>query len=474
MSMSKIRNRYFGDRDFYKYTLSIAVPMIIQNGITNFVSLLDNIMVGRIGTEQMSGVAISNQLMFVFCLCVFGAVSGAGIFAAQFHGSGDYRGVRSCFRFKIMICTLIAIASGILFFACGDTLISLFLTEDATGDIAATLGYGFDYLKIMIIGLLPFTLTQAYSSTLREVGETKLPMYAGVAAVFVNLVFNYILIFGKFGAPALGADGAAIATVISRFVELGIVVIGTHRNDDTYRFIHHAYRSMHIPSSLVRGIMIKGMPLMVNELLWSAGVSVIVQCYSTRGLSVVAGYNIASTAINLFNVLFMAFGNSVAIIVGQELGAGKKEKAMDSARKLIVFSVIVALIVSLCIAVTSPFIPMLYNTEDNVRSIATSLLIAAAICTPLHAFAHASYFTIRSGGKTFITFLFDSVYTWGLSVPFAYILSRFTDLPIFPLYLFCQLIDIIKCVIGYILVEKGIWVNNIVEDKKHEPEAGEV
>ncbi len=458
--------KYIGTKEFYKYTLSISVPIMIQNGITNFVSMLDNIMVGRIGTEQMSGVAIANQLMFIFNLCIFGAVSGAGIFSAQFHGSNDYRGVRGCFRFKLIICAIISLVCCGVFYAFGPELISLYLTNDSTGDIAATLRYGYNYLLIMLIGLLPFSLTQTYSSTLRETGETKLPMYAGIAAVMVNLVLNYLLIFGKLGLPELGAVGAAIATVISRFTELSIVAFGTHSNKEKYKFIHHAYKSLHIPRELVKEINIKGMPLMINELLWSAGMSFVVQCYSTRGLSVVAGYNIASTFINLFSVLFYALGNAVSIIVGQQLGAGETEKAKDSASKLIAFSVVVSICVGILQAICSPFIPLLYNTNDTVRGVATQILIASAISMPLNGFCHPAYFTLRSGGKTYITLLFDCVYTWVINVPIAVILSRFTGMPIFPLYLCCQYIYIIKCILGYILVKKGIWVNNIVDDKK--------
>ncbi len=459
-------SKLIGSREFYKNTLRIAVPIMIQNGITNFVNLLDNIMVGRIGTEQMSGVAIANQLIFVFNLCIFGAVSGAGIFAAQFHGSDDYRGVRSCFRYKLIIGTVITLLCIGLFTVSGDSLISLFLTEDASGDIAATLGFGRQYLMILLVGLLPFTLTQVYSSTLRETGESRLPMIGGVIAVLVNLVLNYILIFGKLGLPALGAAGAAIATVVSRYAELAIVAIATHKNQTIYKFIHHAYKSLHIPGKLVGAITLKGMPLMVNELLWSAGVSVVVQCYSTRGLAVVGGYNIASTAINLFSVVFMAFGTSVSIIVGNLLGANKQKEAKDSAVKLIAFSVMIAIVIGGMLAICAPYIPLLYNTSDTVRGVATQILLAASMCVPLHALAHATYFTLRSGGKTLLTFIFDSVYTWGVNVVVAYVLSRFTDMPIFPLYLCCQLVDIAKCILGLILVKKGIWINNIVDDKK--------
>lgn len=189
--------------------LAIAVPIMIQNGITNFVSLLDNIMIGQIGTEQMSGVAIVNQLLFVYNLCLFGGVSGAGIFTAQYFGQNNQDGIRQTIRFKIWLVSAITLITVILLLFAKDPLISLYLQGDGTAKSAAdTLRYGKEYLQIMLPGLIPFMLVQIYASTLRECGQTVLPMKAGVIAVLVNLLFNYILIYGKFGAPALGVRGS--------------------------------------------------------------------------------------------------------------------------------------------------------------------------------------------------------------------------------------------------------------------------
>ena len=219
-------HRYIGDRAFYRRVLGVAVPIIIQNGITNFVSLLDNIMVGQVGTIPMSGVSIVNVLLTVFNLCIFGATSGAGIFTAQFRGSGNNEGIRHTFRFKILICLLLTAAGLGIFLLGGDALIGLYLTGQGDASTASdALGYGMSYLMVMLWGFLPFALTNAYSSTLRETGETMVPMIGGVAAVLVNLGLNYVLIFGHFGAPRMGVEGAAVATVISRYVEFAIVVI---------------------------------------------------------------------------------------------------------------------------------------------------------------------------------------------------------------------------------------------------------
>ena len=240
-----MKNRYIGDRAFYRRVFGVAVPIIIQNGITNFVSLLDNIMVGQVGTVPMSGVSIVNQLMFVFNLCVFGASSGAGIFTAQFHGSNDDEGVRYTFRFKFLICIAITVLGCGIFLGGGSGLIGLYLTGEGDASTAAgALSYGLDYLHVMLWGLLPFALTNAYSSTLRETGETVVPMVGGISAVLVNLVLNYVLIFGHFGAPEMGVEGAALATVISRYVELAIVGGWVHTHAQQKPFIKGAFRSV--------------------------------------------------------------------------------------------------------------------------------------------------------------------------------------------------------------------------------------
>ena len=458
-----LRDILFADRAFYRMVLAILIPIIIQNAITNFVNLLDNVMVGQVGTEQMSGVAIANQLLFVFNLCVFGGLSGAGIFSAQFYGAGNQEGVRQCFRFKLYL-SLGLIVAGVLVFAFGgEALVSRYLHDEAaSGRAEATLAYGMGYLRVMVWGLVPFALTQIYASTLRETGETRLPMFAGIAAVLVNLLFNYLLIFGHLGLPRLGVVGAAIATVISRFVELAIVLVGSHRDPARFPFISGLYSSLRVPASLVKSIVIKGMPLLVNEALWSMGMATLVQCYSVRGLDVVAAMNISSTVSNLFAVTIFSTGNATAIIVGQTLGANDLEGAKRQAWHLIVFSILLSMCTGLIMLPVAPFIPQVYQTSDAVRELATRFLRIYALCMPLFAYANCCYFILRSGGKTLITFLFDCVFTWVVCVPLAWSLVHLTGLGVAVIYLCVQLSDFIKCGLGHVFLTKGVWLNNIV------------
>ncbi len=455
--------KIFGDRVFFRRMAGVAVPIVIQNTITNFVSLLDNIMVGQVGTLQMSGVAVVNQLISIFYLCIFGAMAGAGIFTAQFHGAQDHEGIRRTFRFKLMAGLLLSAGGAALFYFAGSPLIGLYLQSDSSSaDAAQTLFHGLSYLHIMLIGLIPFAISNAYSSTLRETGQTTIPMVASVCAVLTNLVLNYILIFGHFGVPALGVQGAAIATVLSRFVELAVVVIWTHCNPVKNPFAPGTYRTVYIPGPLLKSIFVKGMPLLLNECLFATGTALVNQCYSVRGLDVVAATNISNTIYNLASVAYLSMGAVIGIIMGQMMGSGNtKADIRLTQRRLTALSVCsCALFSLLLLAICVPF-PKIYNTTDDVRSLATRLIAVSAAVMPLHAYIHAVYFAMRSGGKTIITFFFDCGSIWLGSLPLAFCLSRFTSIPIVPLFVLCSCVEALKCIIGYFIIRSDSWIRNL-------------
>ncbi|MBR4658871.1 MAG: MATE family efflux transporter [Clostridia bacterium] len=457
-------SKYFGNKAFYRRVFTVMIPILIQQVITNGVSLLDNIMVGRLGTEPMSGVAIVNQLMFVFNLCIFGGISGAGIFTTQFYGKRDDVGVRNSIRVKLYIAVASVVLFTLAFIFFGDDFIRLFLHQGQEDlDLEATLTYGREYLALMLIPMLPFAISQVYAGTLRETGQTTVPMLSGIIAIIVNLALNYVLIFGKLGAPAMGVRGAAIATIVAKVVECAVLIIWAHGNIKSFTYLKGLYSSPKVPGALLKNIAIKGLPLLLNEVLWASGMTMLNQCYSKRGLEVVSAVNISSTVSNLFFCSFFAMGATISIIVGQHLGAGREEEAVEEDRRLIVFSLLLCTAVGIIMAAVARFIPMLYNTTEGVRDLACTLLLVSAAMMPVDSFTNSSYFTLRSGGKTLITFLFDSVFVWAVCVPTAFVLSRFTDIPIVPMFIIVRGLDIIKCVIGYIMIKRRKWVNNLTE-----------
>ena len=463
--MQKIRTpfwrRLIGSRQFYKAVLAITLPIMLQNGITNFVGLLDNIMVGRVGTNQMTGVAISNQLFLVINLCFYGATAGAGIFTAQYYGAGEMEALRHTVRYKVIVTAIIAALGISICLLFGQPLIKLFLGGQASEcDPAVVLDHAWKYMKIMLIGYVPFGIATIYAGTLRETGKTVFPMVASIVAVFVNLVFNYLLIFGKFGFPQLGVEGAAVATVISRFVEAAIVVIGTHANKKN-TFVVGLYKSLKVPVALAKDITKKGMPLLLNECMWSLGVTIISQCYSVRGVDVVAGMNIANTVHNFFFMIAMSLGNAIAIMVGHQLGAGRFDEAKDTVLKLTAFSVLSCIFGGIIMALLATPFANIYNTSDSIKELAVKIMWIYSACLPIIGFVNSTYFTLRSGGKTGITFAFDCGYTWLILVPIAFCVTRFTSANIILIFGLCQASEVVKAVAGCVLLKMGVWINKL-------------
>ncbi len=459
--------KYIGTKAFYLSVVALIIPMVIQQGITTFVNLLDNVMVGRLGTAPMSGVAIVNQVVFIFNLTIFGGMSGASIFGAQYYGKGDTEGVRSTLRFRLVFALVAGVLGILAMVLFGRQFFMLYLHGDeaAQGDMDATLRYAESYMAIMLWGLLPFAVSNCFASVMKDTGETFIPMVASVLSIGVNLVLNYLLIFGSFGFPKMGVAGAALATVIARYIEVAYLAIQAYRHKGKFPFMEGALKSLRVPLPLVKRIGATGTPLMLNEMLWSVGISLITACYATRGLEAVAATNISATVHQLFSLLLMSMGNAVAIMVGQQLGANDMEGAKATVRKLLFFGTAANLAMGVLLALSSPFIPMIYNTEDTVRELASQLLMICGVFLPLGAIVNCSYFAIRSGGRTFITFLFDCMYTWVVCLPIAFLLSRFTALSLPWMFFLVQCADSgLKAVIALLMLKSGIWAKNVVAE----------
>ena len=359
-----------------------------------------------------------------------------------------------------MICL---IGGLVVFLSCGSGLISLYLHGSDSGiDAVLTKSYGLEYMQVMLLGLLPFVVTQIYAGSLRETGQSVQPMVAGICSVFVDILLNYLLIYGKFGCPRLGVKGAAIATVAARIVEMSVIVIWSHVRKDRHTFLRKIYSTMRIPKDMVCMVVKKGLPIFLNEFLWAGGIAVLTQCYSTRGLTVVAGLNISNVLCNLLNVVFIALGGAVGILIGQLLGASLYEQAKKDSIRLIWFTGAVCMILTVILVGISGVFPKVYDTSIQVQQLGQYFIVITALFFPLQGFLNSLYFTLRSGGKTVVTFLFDSVFTWVIPIPVAFLLCRFSTLPILAVYAIVQSMDFIKVVIGYYLIKKGVWITNLV------------
>jgi len=452
------------EREIYRRAMKLAIPMMIQNGVTNAVGLVDSIMVGSLGSDSITAVSIASQLFFVFNLSIFGALSGPGIYGAQYFGQKNKEGFQSIVRLKTVICFMAVIIAFLVLGIVGDQLIGLYMLGEANSDINPTIVFNLthNYVKIMMWQMVPFIITQIFASSLREAGESFIPMLAGVISIVIDVVLNYTLIYGKFGFTSMGVEGAAIATVISRYIEAIVIVAWLQFTIKKHSYFQSLYKTLKISTDNLMAILIKSMPLFINEFLCAGSSIILTQSYSLRGLDVLASMNISNSICNLVNVVFSSLGCAVGIITGQLLGASKFEEAKKNAQKLMWFTAGITVMVSFVLVSISQYFPLLFSTSKGIRNQSSHIILINALFLPLKGFVVSMYFTLRSGGKTIITFFFDSILTWLLPVPLAFVLCHNTNISIYAILALVYATDFVKICIGYYFFNKKTWITNLV------------
>jgi len=441
--------------DPFRLVLQFSMPLFCSNLLQQFYNLTDTALAGHLlGAAALAQIGATAALYGLIMNFAFGMNNGLALTVSRYFGAGDENGMRRAVGWMVTLSvgtSLVLTATSLLG---RGALLTLLQVPAETWDGAAA------YLTVILLGIPLTMLYNMEAALLRAVGNSITPLLF----LLFSTVLNIGLDAAFMGPLGLGVRGAAIATVIARYIEAIYLILHTHRREKTFIFAQGLYKSLYLPGAVVKKILLTGTPLMLNELFWSVGTTMISQSYSTRGLTVVAATNIAGTVWNLFCVIMFAMGNAVSIIIGQQLGAGEIEEAKRTDNKLLFFTVVLHIGVGALIAITAPFIPLIYNTTPEVQHLTTELLFVAGAALPIQAFAHVTYFTIRSGGKTFITFLFDCVFTWLIPLPIAFFCSRYTALSIIGIYALVQFADIIKVIIGSILLRSGIWANNVVSD----------
>jgi putative MATE family efflux protein len=445
--------KIIGTKAFYKKVINLSIPVMIQSGISSFVSLLDNLMIGQLNQSAIAAVAVSNQVLFILMIALFGGLAGPGIYLAQFFGAKDKVGVQQSFRIKMIFALAITFLAMVIFTTFGNQIIQLFLQDQVTITQAN------NYFYISLIGYIPFMFSVVYSSSFRESAESRIPMVTGLTAVGVNFVFNLLLIFGLFFFPRLEVVGAAIATVIARLVEAIMLVYIAHNRK--FMFAERVYRSLKINAGLLKMVLKKGLPLVSSEILWSGGMTALFFAYSTFGEQVVAAMNINNTISNLFFVTFGAMASAIAVFVGGELGANRIDEAKDNAYKMIAFGTFVGFIAGILLIGLSGIIPNLYMVSNEVKSLATFLAIITGFVFWIYSYNASCFFVLRAGGATKATFFFDAIFTWFVQVSFVAYLIFLTDLSIYWIFPLSMITDVLKGMLGTYFIKSEIWVKNL-------------
>lgn len=447
----------FQDKIFLKKAVQIACPVALQGMLNTVVNLVDTLMIGTLGATAIAAVGLANKVFFVFSLLVFGIVSGSGILAAQFWGSGDVKQIRKVLGLAVMLSM-----AGAAFFVvpglrCPSLVMRIFTTSEASIALGAT------YLRVAALTYPFIALTNVFVAMLRAVNKVKVPVITSCIAIVINIILNYILIFGAFGAPRLGVVGAAIATLIARVIEVSLVIGYVYATKSP---IAGGIRDLFGWSGhFIRKFLDTAAPVIANEFMWGLGTTMYSLAYGRMGDDAVAAITIATTIQDIVTVLFQGLSAATAVILGNEMGAGKLKRAERYAVNFFILQFIVTIAAALVVlGIRSPLISLYSITPEVARDVSLCILVFA-LYMPAKMFNYVNVVgVLRSGGDTKMCLFLDTSGVWAIGVPLAFLGALVWKLPIYTVYALVLLEEVYKMILGYIRYRQKKWLRNMTLD----------
>lgn len=445
--------KLIGTKAFYKEAIMIALPIMLQQFVTSFVNLIDNVMIGSVGASALTSITVANKYYMVFNSTLFGFCGAAGIFIAQYFGAKNNKRCQDVFNINMLVDIFAAVFFMIFAGLCPTFILGLFTK---TPEI---MSLGLDYLGVIKYSYIPMAISFTVVMALRAVAINAIQLKVGLVTVATNTFLNYCLIYGNFGFPTLGVKGAAIATLIARIVEMVIYLVVLFRKK---HFFGWDFRGMlHFDWKLFKSMLNKAIPLTLNEILFSVGMAMIFKSYMRVDEYLVAGITVVDTVINIFFIIFGGLSSAVSILIGKRLGANELEEAKDNAYKLIAFGVMVAAAMGVILYIVAAYIPSIYNLDDSINEVITTLLRIKAFLLPVYVINVCAFFTLRAGGDARSTLMMDSGFLWGVSVLVSTILSLYTPIGLVTLFVVVESLDIIKLLVATYYLKKGTWIRNL-------------
>lgn len=443
---------YF-DKDFFRSALSIALPIIVLQLVTALAQLIDNIMVGTINGQAIAGVGAANSILLVVMSTTFGICGGASIFLAQQYGANNREKMGNSLAISISIIVIVALVALTFINVFDEQLLGIYIHDGDDASITAK-QYAMDYLNVMVWGYWLLMFNAVIGSLFRAIGQTKVPMKAGIVAVISNTTLNFILI------PILGVKGAAFATVASRVIEFIILYYCLKQKQTVLDFNLNSFKTVKVAQFK---LMIKKMiPLATNEFLWGLGTSTIMALYGSRSIIDLASAQITYTIGNILFIGFSGFGVATSVLIGQKLGNNEFDQAIENSKKLLTIGLMTGLVFMVLAQILAFTIPFFYGNVDPIIQVqAENLLRLIGLIYPVSVLTITLFFILRAGGDTFGVLLMDSGTMWLLTIPFGFMLVKFTNLPIYGIFIGVQSFEIVKMLFGFYRYRSKIWVKNI-------------
>ncbi|MDF2592841.1 MAG: family efflux transporter [Clostridia bacterium] len=449
-------NLNFKDRAFYNKMFTIAVPIMLQNLMSSLLNMIDTVMVGALGDAQLAAVGLANQVFFVFFLLIYGINSGCGIFIAQYWGSKDEDNIKRTVGFSVVVGTVV----GLLF-----TLVALYLPRQImqlfTTD-SAVIEYGIIYMRFVSLGYVLTSISIAYSFAARNIGDVRVPTMITALSLVTNGVFNFILIFGYLGFPRLEVEGAAIATVLARLVEvLALIywVYAVRKNKVIAPGIKDIRR---LNVKYIKNILFTAIPVILNDVFWALGMTMYSAAYARIGTSAIAAIQIANTAQNIFIVISIGLASSCAVMLGNEIGSGNKDKAVLYANRFLIIGTLAGLVLGVLLILVSPIVLMLFGNNQSVQQLAKLIMIIMGIflwCRFMNGVLVVG--VLRSGGDTTFSMILETCSVWLVGVPLAFAGALWWHLPVYAVYTLICFEELIKAYFGIKRVKSNKWVRDV-------------
>lgn len=445
--------KYLGTKEFYKSVSSIALPIMAQQFITTFVNLIDNVMIGSIGNIALTSVTVANRFFLIVNSLLFGLCGAAGIYIAQYFGAKEKRKCQEVFNINMFFSIGAAVLFTFVIFVFPQFAVELFSKTPIIVEEAIK------YLQFAKYTYIPFAISFTCMMALRAVGINKIQLKVGTVAVLTNTLLNYCLIFGHFGFPEMGIQGAAIATVTARVVEMTIYLVVLYSNRHFFSF--DLKGMIRINLGLLTNIIRKAIPLTANEILFSIGQSLIFMSYMRCDEYLVASISVVDTVANIMFIVFGGLSSAISIMIGNKLGANQLDEAKENARKLLCFGLMVSLVIGSIFFMLAPLIPNMYNVDVPIKEAIVTLVRIKSIMINIYAFNVCIFFILRAGGDVVSTMVMDSGFLWVAGVLVSTVLSSFTTISLITLYIIVESLDLIKLMIAAYFFKKERWVKNI-------------
>ena len=451
--------RLFGPGSFYKSALAIAVPIMLQQMIQSLVSLVDNFMVAGLGDVSMSGVNVAGQILFVFMVFLNTVCMTGGIFMTQFFGAGDREGMGQAFRFKLVMGLAAFVPYFLVTIVFPRAVMSLMLIGNTQADLI--LNEAVQYMHIMFLMGIPYTISVCIATSLRDMGQVKIPLYVTMAAMMINAVLNWVLIYGHFGLPRMGVRGAAYATVIARAFEFILFIVVYSRLKPA--FMIRMADFFKINGRLFRETLKKGALILFCEMVWVFSETITTAVYNGRGgADVVSGM---AAGFSIANLLFVAFGgiySATGVILGKSLGAGKLEKARTEKTWLLSGAAVFGLFVMLFGFGTTLIVPVVYGRlSASAVKICRDMVMLIAILMPFWLYMNTQQAIARAGGDTAMGLYVDGFLTLFVMIPMVLLLGKYTLIGPVMMYACVKIIDLMKVVIFHFWLKKERWLKNL-------------